>query len=396
MPRTEVIANQRERLFGAIFAIVAEKGYEASTVADVVKLSGVSRSAFYEHFSNKGECLAAAAAELIDPTMAELQAQKGGEAALRRLLELLDRQPAAARVCFVELQGAGAVCEAVADRAMAAMRRFATAEIETSGGWRVDPDLAPVLIGGVHKLIQTRLCRDEAGKLAAIAPELWQWLQNVVAPPEPLVARRGRGQKGAQFPGYTPAERIAKTLAKIVAERGYLEMSTDEIAAQASISLSTFYAHFSDKHDAMLAALEMSGAQIMALAGPAARRAANWQSGVQALYEAICAYFSAEPELAWLATRGINGAGPAALARRDRVIDSLAAMLAPGFEENPAAPALTAEAAAAAGYAVIVQQVRREGPESLAAAVPLATYITLVGFVGPGQAAAVANAEGGR
>ncbi len=40
------------------------------------------------------------------------------------------------------------------------------------------------------------------------------------------------------------------------------------------------------------------------------------------------------------------------------------------------------------------EQVRREGPESLPAVVPLATYITLVGFVGPDRALAVANGEG--
>ena len=41
------------------------------------------------------------------------------------------------------------------------------------------------------------------------------------------------------------------------------------------------------------------------------------------------------------------------------------------------------------------EQVRSEGAESLAAVVPLATYITLVAFVGPERACAVANGEGG-
>jgi hypothetical protein len=46
-PPEEAERNQRERLFAAIVATVAEKGYEATTVADLVKLSGVSGSAFY-------------------------------------------------------------------------------------------------------------------------------------------------------------------------------------------------------------------------------------------------------------------------------------------------------------------------------------------------------------
>ena len=65
----------------------------------------------------------------------------------------------------------------------------------------------------------------------------------------------------------------------MVAEKGYRETSTDDIAAQASISLSTFYAHFADKRDAVIGALEMSGAQITALAVPAARRAEDWKAG---------------------------------------------------------------------------------------------------------------------
>ena len=67
-PREEAERNQRERLFAATVATVAEKGYEATTVADLVKLSGVSRSAFYRHFEDKQECFLTAAEALIEPT----------------------------------------------------------------------------------------------------------------------------------------------------------------------------------------------------------------------------------------------------------------------------------------------------------------------------------------
>ena len=173
-------------------------------------------------------------------------------------------------------------------------------------------------------------------------------------------------------------------------------MTTDDIAAEAAISLSTFYAHFKDKRDAMLGALEMSGAQITALATPVARRASRWEDGVRALYEAICAYFVAEPEMANLVLVGVYAAGPRACGRRDRVIDSLTAMLAPGFGENPTAPAVSAEAIGATVYALIRERVRREGAENLGAVVPTATYLTLVGFIGPERALAVANGEGRR
>jgi hypothetical protein len=56
---------------------------------------------------------------------------------------------------------------------------------------------------------------------------------------------------------------------------------------------------------------------------------------------------------------------------------------------------VSAEAIGATVYALMREQVRKGGPESLGAVVPLATYITLVTFVGPDRALAVANGERG-
>lgn len=399
-PRSEVVRNQRERLFGAVVAVVSEKGYAATTVADVIAVCGISRSDFYKHFANKADCLTAAAEALIELTLLALRepggddAGKRAEAIFERFIALVRSQPAAARVCLVELHAAGQDGEQVADRGFQALAELAA---EAGAGLPVyeqGSELLPVLLGGVRKLLHTRLYRNRESELPDLAPGLWRWLIDVEPPPRPLTPRGRRPAPGAQFEGYTPAERVARAVAGVVAEKGFGAMSTDDIAARASISLSTFYDHFADKQDAVLAALEMSGAQIMALAVPAARRAGDWEHGVRALYEAMCAYFAAEPMLAELALVGVYGAGPRALARRDRVIDSLTEMLAPGFEANPEAPAVSGEAAAATVYALMREQVRREGPRSLPAVVPLATYITLVGFVGPERACAVANGEG--
>jgi AcrR family transcriptional regulator len=400
-PPEEVARNQRERLFAAAVAVASEKGYEAMTVADLLALSGVSRSAFYVHFADKSECLTAAAAELVEPALAALApatdngARREPGEVFAAFFELLAFQPAAARVCFVELHAAGEPGEALAERAFTALAaRVVELNAAQPPERQICPELLPTLLAGLRKLIHTRLARGEGTELGELAPALWQWLSGIVAPPEPLaVPRRQRGAPGPSFQGYTPAERIARAVAAVLAEKDYGAMSTDDIAAAASISLSTFYEHFADKRDAMLGALEMGGAQITALAVPAARRAGDWQLGVRALYEAICHYFAAEPAMAELALVGVYGAGAQALARRDRVIDSLATMLAPGFEETPAAPPVSAEAIAATVYALMREQLRSDGAESLGAVVPLATYLTLVTFVGPERALAVANGK---
>jgi AcrR family transcriptional regulator len=402
-PPEEVARNQRERLFGAVVAVASQEGYEAMTVADVLELSGVSRSAFYKHFANKSECLTAAASELLEPALRTLRpATAGGEhraprEVFERFLALLDSEPAAARVCFVELHSAGEAGEVVADTAFETLTQAVTKIAGASEGPDPHSALIRALVGGIRKLVHTRFSRGEGGELRNLAPELWQWLTSVVPPPGELESpRRQRAPARARFEGYTPAERIAHAVAAVVAEKGYPQMNTDDVAAAAAISLSTFYAHYSDKRDAVLGALEMSGAQITAIAVPAARRASHWEEGVRALYESICAYFVAEPEMAQLALVGVYGAGPRARARRDRVIDSLTTMLAPAFAAHPEAPAVSAEAIGATVYALMREQVRREGAESLGAVVPLATYVTLVGFIGPERALAAANGRARR
>ena len=53
-------ASQRTRLLEAVGATVAEKGYAAATIDDIVRGAGVSKKTFYEHFDDKLGCFLAA------------------------------------------------------------------------------------------------------------------------------------------------------------------------------------------------------------------------------------------------------------------------------------------------------------------------------------------------
>src|SRR5690349_5728075 len=59
-PREVVWESQRGRMLEAMALAVAEKGYGATAVADVIAGAGVSRKTFYEHFANKEGCFLAA------------------------------------------------------------------------------------------------------------------------------------------------------------------------------------------------------------------------------------------------------------------------------------------------------------------------------------------------
>src|SRR5215210_8448919 len=55
-----VAASQRTRLLEAAGRAVAEKGYGAATIDDIVRGAGVSKQTFYEHFADKLDCFLAA------------------------------------------------------------------------------------------------------------------------------------------------------------------------------------------------------------------------------------------------------------------------------------------------------------------------------------------------
>ena len=58
--REFIAQNQRERIITALVDTVAERGYNATTVAHITKAASVSRRTFYEHFADKEACFLAA------------------------------------------------------------------------------------------------------------------------------------------------------------------------------------------------------------------------------------------------------------------------------------------------------------------------------------------------
>jgi AcrR family transcriptional regulator len=56
LPPEEVSQRQRERLVRAIVLCASDRGYERTTIGDVVRVARVSRSAFYENFTDKEAC----------------------------------------------------------------------------------------------------------------------------------------------------------------------------------------------------------------------------------------------------------------------------------------------------------------------------------------------------
>jgi AcrR family transcriptional regulator len=110
-----VLSDQRQRLVAAVPRVAAEHGYEAMSVADIVRAAAVSRNAFYNNFSSKQECFAAAHEACHERLLALLErpweqvssAEERVEAALGAALDMLSAEPDVASLLFVEAPAAG-------------------------------------------------------------------------------------------------------------------------------------------------------------------------------------------------------------------------------------------------------------------------------------------------
>jgi AcrR family transcriptional regulator len=392
-PRETAEKNQRERLFAAMVAAVDEKGYEAATVADLVKLSGVSRSAFYKHFEDKQACFLAAVEELIGPTLEKLAGDESAPAGAERarqafeeLIRLIVKQPAAAKMCIVEVYAAGPEGAALVDRSMDQATELAVrmlAQVPEREG--LPRELVRAIVGGIQKVIHKRLYRGQEEELPGLAPQLWEWLFSYPVPPGPLKATRRRTVKAVPFEERqatsSPPERLLRALAAVVAEKGYPDTTVAEIVERASTSQRTFYEHFKNKEDAIVAALDSGSAHMLAAALPAFRRAPDWPHAVHDTQEAMFCFGAEEPEYARLGGVEMYAAGKRALDQREIVTEGMEGLLAPGYELKPETPPIAAEAIGGALYSLLYDHVNKKGPETLPDLVPTLVYVTLAPFL---------------
>jgi AcrR family transcriptional regulator len=175
LSREAVQESQRGRLLFAIAQVVAERGYAAATVADIVDRASVSRSTFYEQFPDKEACFIAAfeyGVDFVLRRMSKAREQLDGadwrdhiRADLGTYLTVLAREPAFARALHVEILAAGPV--ALARRAEVLAVFSDRNRAIHADGRRADPslpDLPAVAFdlhaGGVDELIRGRLLAD--------------------------------------------------------------------------------------------------------------------------------------------------------------------------------------------------------------------------------------------
>ena len=190
LTRSEVRDSQRDRVLLATTQAVAENGFVATSVADILQRAKVSRTTFYELYADKQECFTAAcafASEILLVALADdVRATDAASTPLERLDALLEvylrtvaASPGLARVFLVEVYAAG---EDTIRLRRSMLERFADLAAETHRGetglFGTEPHqrfAAETLVGAVSSMVTNAVGvgeGDRVGDLHAPMMEL--------------------------------------------------------------------------------------------------------------------------------------------------------------------------------------------------------------------------------
>jgi AcrR family transcriptional regulator len=185
LPPDVVAHDQRQRILTAMIACVAERGYNQTSVAEVISLASVSRQTFYEQFGDKEDCFLAAYDSIVarlDRVVLEAAAGESAwpamvAAAITALLGFLADNPDLARVSLLEVAAVGA---GSAERREQDAARFnaliAIGRTQLAGGAEPQEGAEEALFGGVTTLLTRRVAMGEIERLDRDAPGLVEFV----------------------------------------------------------------------------------------------------------------------------------------------------------------------------------------------------------------------------
>lgn len=181
LPPEMIARSQRERLLEAAVRVVAEKGYGAATVADLISEAGISRTTFYAMFDDKEACFLAAYDSVAEALVrriakayeAEERWPDRARAGLAALLEALAEEPAIARLALVDVGAAGPAAQR---RYRAALQRLTPLFDEgrdfAPGGRALPANTSRMAVGAVAGLISDELAEGRARYLPNLLSDL--------------------------------------------------------------------------------------------------------------------------------------------------------------------------------------------------------------------------------
>jgi AcrR family transcriptional regulator len=192
---TTATASHRARLTDGLAAAIADKGYAAATIADVVAHARVSKRTFYEHFADKEACFLALYSETSDALLAVIAdavAHAGGgwherlATAARAYFERLATEPALIRTGLIEIQAAGPAARAMRREVQQRYARMLRSLSEDAAAHDpsitpLSPVLATAVVGGIDELMLAAAEAGQEHRMAELADAAIELIRAVLA-----------------------------------------------------------------------------------------------------------------------------------------------------------------------------------------------------------------------
>jgi len=200
-------------------------------------------------------------------------------------------------------------------------------------------------------------------------------------PPVP----RGRHAPPLEVRLEVQKQRLFEAAAIVFSRVGYADASAEAISRAAGMSKATFYEHFANKEECLVALFEYASAVVLDVLVEASRAAGrDFQARHRAGLRAILEIAEANPSMAQAILVGTVGAGPRVAERRDRALNMVAQVM---YEETVrgaargGGPAFASpdEAFAIVGatFELVSRQLRTGQPERLLDLAPLVERLIL-------------------
>jgi AcrR family transcriptional regulator len=423
-------SGPRQRLLGAMASVVARKGYQQSTVKDVLSQAGSSRSTFYAQFADMEDCLVALLSVLTDELFREVQSAVVGappsdapKAAARALLDFAHEHDAPARVLFCESLAGGARAmdsrDALIDEIAALVESRLQSQAKDAATFEAPASAA---IGTVFRVLANRLRRGASGR-HELHEAVLAWLdayastephdhaqrvrtlgeqgglpriQLTPATPPPPV-RLGSHGAGASDRSRNQRERILFACAQCCYEHGYAQMTVADIVTSAAVSRTVFYEHFRDKQHVAPAMLEQGFELGMTNAARAYFAQESWPEGIWAAARALCETYATYPAQLHSCFVEYAAMGPPGVQLVHDRLMAFTLMLEDGYHQRPQAeelPRTISELVVSMIFELAYREMRRrQPPDSFYQLLPLLNYMGIAPFIGPTAASSFVEAK---
>lgn len=367
--REGVVRNQRMRIHGAMIEAVAAHGYEGATVKRVIGLAGVSRRAFYEQFTDKRSCFICTcdliAARWLKRVDLAFRDAKGDfrarmRAALRALVDEIICSPKSAHMVMVDCLAVGPEGPIRMRRVAVAFERLLNTAFASCGGEEMPAPIARGIVGGIQRAIYLHLVRERVHgprtiEAQGLAREMLRWTmlfdptsnprldaslchgdvldaepQDDLRPLRPE-ERRPNGAKA----------RLLDSVLQLAATVPYEDLGPVRIADEAGVPLDNFLEIFDSRDACFIAAFDMLGDELLAIAADPSLVGPEWASALPRVIAAILEHLVEHPVYAQTIASSVYAAGAQAIERSLQLALDLTSVLTEGAPSETRASTLS-------------------------------------------------------